>query len=661
MGVYSGVDMTPRLDRIAREGAYAADAMAHVPLTRPSHATVLAGLLPWELGIRDNLSPAALPPSPLLTEILKGAGFRTGAFVSSLVLERRGGFARGFDRYDDELPKADSAEILSTLQRPGAETLRAAIAWLERERASGRLFLWVHLFEPHDPYEPPEPYASRYRDRPYDGEVAYTDTLVAQLDDALERLGLESETLLAVTADHGEGLGDHEETLHGFFVYQTTLAVPLIFRGPGIPAGGRIAANVGLVDLFPTALDLLGVAVPGNVKPSGTSLAPALRGGKAPADRPQYAESLVPLLHFGWSDLRALRQGSWKYVLAPRPELYDLVADPKEAHNLATAEQTRAAGLRASLEKLLEQESRVAKAAPAPPLPPDLLARLGALGYVGGAKGSAGQASGADPKDKLPEFRRANEGMRSGLLALNKRDYASAAAAFEGVMADGIESFEVHLYLARSLLGAKRADRAAWHFEQAARRSPLSEDAWTGWADARLATSGPQAALATLREGRKQHPGGARLAVAEADLCVRLRQPGEAIAAYKSALPLLPKDASVRQRLGELQRDLGQIDAALASLRDAVAVDPANASAWNALGMTLGGSGNLRDAEEAFRTAIARDATDHRYVFNMGLALVRQGRGREARPYFEKALQLAPGFAPAREELQKLTAGHAGS
>ena len=181
VGVYSGVDLTPRLDRIAREGTYAANAMTHVPLTRPSHATMLSGLLPWELGIRDNLSPAELPTSPLLAEILKRAGFRTGAFVSSIVLAGRLGFGRGFDRYDDDLTKTASIDLLNT-QRAGAETLSAAIAWLENQRDAERICVWIHLYEPHDPYEPPEPYKSRYSDRPYDGEVAYADTLVGQLE-----------------------------------------------------------------------------------------------------------------------------------------------------------------------------------------------------------------------------------------------------------------------------------------------------------------------------------------------------------------------------------------------------------------------------------------------------------------------------------------------
>jgi len=660
VGVYSGGDLTPRLDRIAREGAFAANAMSHVPLTRPSHATLLSGLLPWELGIRDNLAPAELPSSPLLAEILKGAGFHTAAFVSSIVLDRRGGFGRGFDRYDDDFPKTQGADSLNTLQKPGADTLRAALAWLESQRGAERICLWLHLYEPHDPYEPPEPFASRYRDRPYDGEVAYTDALVGQLDDALERLGLKSQTLLAVASDHGEGLGDHQETLHGFFVYQTTLAVPLIVRGPGIVGGGRIDANVGLVDVLPTALDLLGVAAPRGFQPSGNSLAAALRGGAAPTpDSPQYAESLVPLLHFGWSDLRVLRRGSWKYVLAPKPELFDLASDPHEQRNLVSEQPARAAALRGTLATLLDQERRMAKAATAPPLSADLRERLGALGYVSGDP-SATATPGADPKDKILEFRRANEGMRDGLVALNRGDYAAASRAFADLIGSGIESFEAHLYLGRSLAGMKRPDRAAPHFEQAARRAPLLEEAWKGWADARLAMGEPEAALAIVRDGRKHNPNNPRLAVIEGDLCLRLRRPEEAMAAFEAALPLLPGDATIRQRIGELHRDLGQIDAALASLRDAVAVDPTNAPAWNALGMTLGGNGHLDEAIEAFRKAIARDGTDHRYFFNLGLALVRQGRGREARPYFEKTLQLAPGFGAARDELQKLPADRAG-
>jgi tetratricopeptide (TPR) repeat protein len=411
---------------------------------------------------------------------------------------------------------------------------------------------------------------------------------------------------------------------------------------------------------MPTLLDLLGVSRPHNFQPSGNSFAAALRGKTVPTQSPQYAESLVPMLHFGWSDLRVLREGTWKYVLAPRPELYDLASDPHEQRNMVGEQPKRAAALRAMLGKLLDKERRMGSTASTGSLPADLRERLGALGYVSGSQPSTTTTSNVDPKDKILEFRRANDLMREGILALNQREYVSAAHSFEQLIGSGVESFEAHLYLARSLVGMRRLDRAVAHFEQAARRAPLLEEAWTGWAEARLVTDGPQSALPIVREGRRQIPRGAQLAVLDAEICVRLNKPEEAVAAYEAALPLLPKDATIRQRLGEIQRDLGHVDAALTSLRQAVAVDPTSASAWNALGMTLGGNGHLDEAEKAFRAAITHDAADHRYYFNLGLALVRQGRGREARPYFEKTLQLAPGFTAAREELHKLPADRRG-
>jgi tetratricopeptide (TPR) repeat protein len=264
---------------------------------------------------------------------------------------------------------------------------------------------------------------------------------------------------------------------------------------------------------------------------------------------------------------------------------------------------------------------------------------------------------GADPKDKIADFRRANTLMREGILALNRKNFSGAARRFEELIGGGIESFEGHLYLARALMGMKRPARAAAHFEQAAHRAPALEEAWTGWAEARHASAGPAGALAVVREGRTRNPRSAQLLMLEADLCLRLRKPREAVVAYEAALPLLPKDGVLRQRLGELLRDLGETEAALARLHEAVQVDPTNAAAWNALGMTLGGQGRLDEAEQSFRAAIARDATDHRYFFNLGLALSRQGRGTEGRAYFEKALQLNPGFTPAREELRKVAEG----
>src|SRR6185436_12795641 len=354
---------TPNLDRLAREGAMAMHASAQVPLTRPSHVSLLTGLYPAEHGIRDNVSPPLANNVPVLADILKQRGFRTGAFVSSIVLSRQSGLARGFADYADRFDIGeDDARFLNTIQKRGDVAVGEATAWLA-EPGPERRFAWVHLYDPHDPYEPPEPYASRYAGRPYDGEVAWSDELVGRLDDALGRLGMRNDTLLVVTSDHGEGLGEHGENVHGFFVYDSTLHVPLLVRGPGIAAGGRIAATVGSVDLLPTVLDLLGVGVPAGMKLSGRSLAGALRGGPPPADTPAYAESLLPLLHYGWSDLRSIREARWKYIQAPRPELYDLAHDPGEERNLAEQEPARAAALRTALAAHLAREKETPTAA----------------------------------------------------------------------------------------------------------------------------------------------------------------------------------------------------------------------------------------------------------------------------------------------------------
>jgi arylsulfatase A-like enzyme/Flp pilus assembly protein TadD len=612
--------VTPHLDRIAREGAFAA-ASAQVPLTRPSHVTMFTGLLPWQHGLRDNISPGGVPEVPLLAEVLKGRGFRTGAFVSSMVLAPQGGLGRGFDVFSDRVEPVEGARFINTLQRRGDQTLAEATQWLEVQHGQGRVFLWLHLYDPHDPYEPPEPWASRFAGKPYDGEVAFTDDLVGRLDATLARLGLREQTLLVLASDHGEGLGEHGETLHGFFVYETTLAVPLVVRGPGIPAGGRLAGTAALADLYPTVLDLAGVPMPPSARPAGRNLGPALRGGAAPPEQGVYAESLVPLLHFGWSDLRVLRDGRWKYIQAPRPELYDLQSDPHEATNLVAAQPARAAALQAALGRILDDERRAAAASPPPgAVPVELLEKLGALGYVGGAAPAQTSTPGADPKDRIAEFRLANELMREGLLRLQEGDHAGSAARFQELLRRGIESFEAHFYLGRALMGLGRPREAALRFEEAVRRAPTLADGWQALARARLA----------------------------------LGEKDRARAAYEKALPLAPRDAALRRSLGELRRDQGAPAEAIALLRESVALDPGDASAWNALGMTLGGSGRLAEAEEAFREAVARNDRNHRYAYNLGLALVRQGKRAEARPFFEKALALEPRFAPAREGLAGL-------
>jgi choline-sulfatase len=662
LGVYGAVGVaTPRLDAIARAGVMARDASAHVPITLPSHVSLMTGLLPAGTGIRDNITADKVPAVPLLAEVLHQASFATGAFVSSVVLSSFSGLNRGFDAYADQFEGGTEARFLSSVRKRGDVTTAQAIEWLEstRERArERRLFLWLHLFDPHDPYEPPEPYASRYSGRPYDGAVAWTDELVGRLDDAIARLGLRDDTLLVVTSDHGEGLGEHGELLHGFFVYQSTLRVPWLARGPGIRPNSRLDTTVRLVDVFPTVLDLLNVPRPHAARLDGRSLAPALHRFSGIEEPTIYAETLVPLLHFGWSDLRVLREGRWKYIQAPRPELYDLSTDPGEQRNVIAAQPSRARAMRGGLASVLAAERRALGDGRerAQAVPGDLLERLGALGYVhvGDAQPTP-PANVADPKDKVQDFQVASDLIRQGLLRYHAREYQASVTLFRQVLALGVEGFEVHLFLARALAAIGKPRDAAKHFEIAAGHAPSQLSAWEGLADNLIAARDPQGALGAIARAKRALPDAASLHIREARLLRDLGRLPPARQAYEQALPLAPHDGGVRCELGEVLRDLGEVDAAIARLDEAVDLNPDSAECWNSLAVTLGGARRSDEAERAFRNAAARAPGNHYYSYNLGRLLLDEGRADEARGWFEKSLAANPHFAPARQSLVNLS------
>jgi choline-sulfatase len=661
LGCYGSRDVaTPNLDRLAAEGALALDATVHAPLTRPSHVSLFTGRYPADHGIRDNIAPTLAEDVPTLATILSSAGFRTGAFVSSIVLSAQSGLNRGFGTYSARFEAgADDARFLNTIQRSGQDTVADAIVWLRETRSDNARFAqWVHLYEPHDPYEPPEPYLSRYEGRPYDGEVAWTDELVGRLLGALESARAAPETLVIVTSDHGEGLGDHDESTHGYFVYESTLRVPLIFRGPRIAPGVRVAPTVRTVDVLPTLLELLGLPSGEQTHGewSGRSIARSLAGGPPPQEAAAYAESLTPLLHYGWSDLRSIRDGRWKYILAPRPELYDLKSDPAERVNLAAGQAARAGALRAALEAQLHAERR--GPAERATVPPELLEQLGALGYVSPGAGRGDAATGADPKDRLGERKLVNRLMREGLTALRERRFAVSVDRLEGLVRRGIDSFEVNYYLGRALVGLERHRQAATHFARAVERLPASGAAHLALADAQIAAGDLDAALAALQRGQAAAPKHPELYEREAAVLRRRGRLPAAIAAYEKALALLPKDALIRVRLAEALRDHGDSTRAAALLEEAVKLDPDRASYWNSLGMILGGSGDLAGSERAFRAAVERDAANAQYRYNLGLALLRQRRRPEAIVLFRETLARDPSFSPARQRLAELGTKH---
>lgn len=655
LGAYGNTTVaTPHMDRLAQQGAIALHAAAHVPLTRPSHVSLFTGLYPSEHGLRDNVSPPLASDVPLFADLLKQQGFETAAFVSSIVLSKQSGLARGFDHYSDSFEIGeDDARFLNSIQKRGDRTTDAAVAWL-RQPSTARRFAWIHLYDPHDPYEPPEPYASRYADRPYDGEVAWSDELVGRLDAALGEAGIRDDTLFIVTSDHGEGLDEHGEAVHGFFVYETTLRVPLLARGPGIAPGTQLNVVARTIDVLPTMLELLGL---GSRTPpmSGRSLVPAMRGA-AVDEEPSFAESLTPLVHYGWSDLRALRLGAWKYILAPRPELYDLERDPGELHNLVEREPARARSLRAGLEQRLKQEQAALRQSnPATAtVPADMLEKLGALGYVSAGAAPGTVASGADPKDKIDEYKTLNSLMRQGLINLREQRFAASLERFNALFARGVDSFETHYYAARALTGLERWREAATHYEGALRLLPSYTAAYIGLAEAHLADGKPALALETVRRGQKALPDDVRLIELEGDIARQMGDAGLAARNWERVASMAPRDALVRVKLGELYRDAGRPGDAARLLREAIALDPSVASYWNSLGMVLGGTGDMAGAEQAFREAATRDGGNAQYAYNLGLALARQNKRALAIAQFSRVLELDPRFAAARQRLAEL-------
>jgi choline-sulfatase len=360
----------PHLERLAREGVLFEQAYSVAPLTLPAHTSLFTGLLPPSHAVRDNADPPLAAVQTTLAELLQARGFRTGAFVGSVVLQSDRGLAQGFDTYRDVQSQTGAPP---TRQRPGNLVVDEAIEWLERESGSPFL-LWAHLYDPHAPYEPPDPFRTAHAD-PYIGELLFADAQLGRLLDALDRLRLTEQTIVVVAGDHGEGLGDHGEETHGLLVYDSVLRVPLIVRAPAIQSR-RIADVVRLVDVAPTVLDLLGVDGPPS---DGTSLFGPLNGGRI--DVEAYAESRYPA-RMGLAPVHALRDGRFKLIDGPTPALYDLERDPFEEHNVIGERARVAEAMRKRLDTIVAPGTASANAAHGRRVPRDLHERLAALGYV---------------------------------------------------------------------------------------------------------------------------------------------------------------------------------------------------------------------------------------------------------------------------------------
>jgi arylsulfatase A-like enzyme/tetratricopeptide (TPR) repeat protein len=620
---------TPVLDRLAGQGRVFTNAHAHNVVTLPSHANILTGLYPFQHGVRENSGFRLSASVPTLATVLRGAGMATGAFVGAFPLDSQFGLDRGFDVYDDHYPEGSDEEEFVIAERRGDEVVRLALAWWRGQKGKPR-FLWVHLYDPHASYEPPEPFASRFKDNLYLGEVAATDSFLGPLLGPFLD-GREKPALVVVTADHGEGLGDHGEETHGLFAYEATLKVPLVLWGRGV-APGRDSRPARHVDVFPTVLQAAGIAAPAAPRlrrPGRSLLAPAIADGGD-----SYFEALSTTLNRGWAPLRGLLRGGKKFIALPLPEVYELPKDPGETNNLIDRERAAARGVFAALPKESAWPPRKED------LKPEDEARLRSLGYL---SGSAAPKDSYGPEDDPKRLIGLDKKIHRVIdLYMRKRIEESIGLARELVQARPSMGLG-HSLLAQALLESGRTQEALDAMLKA-RRLGATTDAMLRQLGLTLAEVGRAGeAIEILRPmaeaGDPQSLNAYALALSEAG-----RQK-EAFEVLQRVLKTDPDNPKAYEQLGLVELRLGHWEQARDRSRRALELNRRLPLAWNNLGVALYQLGKKDEALDAWQKAVDLKPDLWDALWNLGTRAAERGRVDQARQALER---FAAGAPPAR-------------
>jgi len=594
---------TPTIDGLAGSGVLFKEAFCQVPLTLPSHASMLTGTYPATNGVRTN-GVALGKGVATLAEVFRDRGYRTAAFVSGMVLDSMFGLGRGFDTYDDDLGASEA------LERPANIVSDAALRWLGAP-SDKPFFAWVHYFDPHSPYEPPENFREGIAS-PYDGEIAFVDSQVARLLKWIDEKGLREKTLIVVAGDHGEALEEHGESEHGLFIYNSTMRVPLIFSFPrALPSGHVVNQPVGLIDLFPTIAKLLDWEEREDLE--GKSLAPAWQT-KEMTDRAVYGESEYARLGFGWASLRSVTTDQWKYIEAPRSELYDRAKDPDENVNVIAEHSDIAAQMQAKLGNMTK--AMTLRAEPSPVRDAEMGSRLRSLGYVGGGSsppGAAGSNPRRDPKDMVDALRAHSKAV--GLLL--KRRFAEVLPIMESLVQESPESDEFFNTLGIAYLELGRAADAEKAFA----------------ASLRIAPDDPSR---LCRMGQALH---------------RQNKLNEAVTHLEAALAIAPEFAVAHCTLGDILGQQGNAAEAIKHYQAAVAASPNLSKALARLGVAYAQQQKFAEAEKHLRRYVELEPTSPHALANLGSVLFELRRADDAAKMLQKALQYDPSYVSAHMSL----------
>jgi arylsulfatase A-like enzyme/tetratricopeptide (TPR) repeat protein len=645
LGCYGNKSVeTPWIDRLAGGGVRFDQAHAQNVVTLPSHANILSGRYPLDHGVRDNSGFRFPSGVDTLATLLKRAGYATAAFVSAFPLDSRFGLDRGFDVYDDRLGDPEARTAFLMPERAGARTVEQARKW-RAAQGTARTFTWVHLYEPHFPYVPPEPFASRYAQSPYHGEVAYADSLLGPLLEPLLGAGKEGHTLVVLTGDHGEGLGEHGEKTHGIFAYETTLRVPLIFYSPRLFGPRTSVERVRHVDILPTVLDALGLEVPKDS--SGRSLL-ALAAGRSGVAAPSYFEALSSSLNRGWAPLSGLAQARFKFIDLPIPELYDLEADPQETKNVAAGEPRVLETLRDQLSRLRAADRGIARADESA----EARERLRSLGYASTtAPRKVLYTQDDDPKRLIGLDAAIQE-----VVTLYQAGHLDAALArVKGVLEQrpDMPLASEHLAFLQKEAGDLEGAVATLRHSIAFHPEDTDTAALLG-AYLNLAGRAREAAAMLAGYADRKDPD-LDVLMARGAALAQIGRTQEAIATFNRALAIDPSNAAAKANLGTVSLGVNDYPRARAILEEALALDPDVSRAHNALGVIAAETGHPEEAIAHWKRAVELNPREWDTLFNLGKLLRRQGHEAEARPYVELFVQTAP---PAQyaADIQKLRA-----
>lgn len=637
-------ETTPNLDRLSKEGIRFDRAASPVPLTLPSHATMLTGLYPFEHGVRHNGAFSLADSLLTLGEMLKQRGYDTGMIAGAFPLDHRFGLDQGFDHYDDRFSALSRRNSGDTAQRPAADVTRLSLQWLD-ERGDAPFFLWAHYFDPHAPYRPPEPYRSRFPGDAYAGEVAYMDAEIGKLIDGLRSRDMMQDSIILVAGDHGEGLGDHDELTHSTFIYHSTQRIPMIFWFPKSGAfDGKIWRDreipelTSLCDLLPTAWNALGFEREALPPVTGKSLLPLIEGRGSGHDW-LYHETLAPDFDFGLSELRGLETVSWKYIRAPRPELYNLEDDPEERRNLASKHSDRVAEMEVSLAKILAAEFGTADPVA---MDEETIEKLRSLGYLGGASTSAGDRDMlADPKDN------AQVGMvaaRAQFLAENHRT-TEAVAVLDSLLRHHPRMRQALRLRALYLVELNRGEEAIEAYDRALADCdgcPYERQLLQERAMAFVAAGKADQAQSQVETLLRQYPEEQGLHELLGEIFQEKGNSQGAREEFTAEAELFPLEAQPLLKLGMLEKSLNRQSQAEQALRRALQVDPEHVDALVVLSELLWSTGRRPEANSLLDCALAVDARHPGALFRKGTALRAEGRNGDAITRYRAALEAAP-------------------